>query len=68
MVRRYRWKLGLPGDRPAEIELGKCYSVRNHVDEHGPKLNEYDLIDDDGHTAARKIPKSCLEECSDGQS
>ena len=68
MVRHYRWKLGLPGDRPAGIELGKCYSVCNHVDEHGTKANEYDLIDEDGRTAARKIPRWCLEDCSGGES
>ena len=68
MDKRFRWKLGLPGDRPAGIELGKCYSVRYHVDELGTKLNEYDLIDHDGRTVARKIPRSCLEECPSGQS
>lgn len=63
MIRRYRWKQGLTGQRPDGVELGRCYVVRNHSDESGTKANEYDLLDDDGKPIARKVPRLCLEEC-----
>ena len=64
--RLYRWKRGQLGGKPAGIEIDKCYALA--FGSHGDVGEEptHDLLDENGRVVARKVPLSCLEECSDG--
>jgi hypothetical protein len=60
----YRWKHGQLGHRPPGIKIDKCHSLA--FGSHGVGEEQtHDLLHEKGRVVARKVPISCLEECTE---
>ena len=65
MKRLYRWKRGQLGHMPAGVEIDKCFSLAFGSYGDVGEEQTHDLLDEKGRVVARKVPLSCLEECTD---